>query len=57
LKLGVETCNRSWPHDWVEVWQRCSVALDFNNDDFVCTFFLVHKDWGLSVEEVFFWWI
>ena len=33
LKPSVEACNRSWPHDRVEVWERCFVAFDFNRDD------------------------
>ena len=52
LKPSVEACNRSWPHDRVEVWEACFVAFDFNRDDFLCTFFYVHRGWRLSVVNV-----
>jgi hypothetical protein len=36
LKPRVEAYNRSGPHEWVEAYQRYSVALDFNGIDLLC---------------------
>jgi len=47
-------CNRSWPHVWIEVWEKYFVALDFNRDDFLCIFFLGAQELEDSAGEVLF---